>query len=48
VQNTVLIEGVIAMIIAFLFLPFLRKDYLREEDKIKVVELEDPAVGRVE
>ena len=48
VQNTILTEGVIAVAIAFMFLPFLRKDYLKPEDKIKVVELEDPAVGRVE
>jgi MFS family permease len=42
--NTILAEGFAAILIAVLFLPFLRKDYLKEEDKIKLVELEDPSV----
>lgn len=42
--NTILAEGVAAILIAILFLPFLRKDHLKEEDKIKLVELEDPSV----
>lgn len=42
--NTILSEGIAAIIIAFLFLPHLRKDNLNERDKIKLVELEDPTV----
>ena len=42
--NTILAEGVAAILIAILFLPFLRSDILKKEDKIKLVELEDPAV----
>jgi hypothetical protein len=44
VPNTIVAEGITAVVIAVLFLPFLRKDYLKEEDRIKVVELEDPGV----
>lgn len=43
--NTILAEGIAAVIIAVSFLPFLRKDILKEKDKIKLVELEDPAVN---
>jgi MFS family permease len=42
--NTILAEGIAAGIIAGLFLPFLRKDILKEKDKIKLVEMEDPTV----
>ncbi|MDQ2719929.1 MAG: MFS transporter [Bacteroidota bacterium] len=42
--NTILAEGIAAVIIAVSFLPFLRKDMLRETDKIKLVELEDATV----
>jgi len=42
--NTILAEGFAAVIIALLFLPHLRKDNLKERDKIKLVELEDPTV----
>jgi len=42
--NTILAEGIIAVLIAFIFLPFLRKDILTGKDKIKLVELEDPSV----
>jgi len=42
--NTILAEGIAALVIAFIFLPFLRRDILKEEDKIKLVELEDPIV----
>ena len=43
--NTILSEGIAAVLIAVLFLPFLREDILKEEDKIKLIELEDPAVN---
>ena len=43
-QNTILAEGIAALLIAILFLPFLRKDILKEKDKIKLVELEDPSI----
>jgi MFS family permease len=43
--NTILAEGIAAVLIAVLFLPFLREDILKEEDKIKLIELEDPAVN---
>jgi MFS family permease len=42
--NTILVEGFAAVIIALLFLPHLRKDNLKDRDKIKLVELEDPTV----
>jgi MFS family permease len=42
--NTILAEGIAALLIAILFLPFLRKDILKEKDKIKLVELEDPSI----
>jgi hypothetical protein len=39
-----LAQGIAAIIIALLFLPFLRKDILKEKDKIKLIELDDPTV----
>ena len=42
--NTILSEGIAAIIIAFVFLPFLRKDILKEKDKIELIELEDSSV----
>ncbi len=41
--NTLLLEGLAAVLIALVFLPFLRKDPLKEKDKIVLLELEDPA-----
>lgn len=38
--DTILAEGIAAVIIAVLFLPFLRKDILK--DKIELIELDDP------
>jgi MFS family permease len=43
--DTILAEGIAALLIAVLFLPFLRKDILKEKDKIKLVELEDSATN---
>ena len=40
--DTILAEGIAAIIIAVLFLPFLRSDILKEEDKVKLTGLEDP------
>ena len=34
--NTILAEGIVAVLIALLFLPFLRKDILKEKDKIEL------------
>jgi len=42
--NTILAEGIAAILIAFLFFPFLRKEILKTKDKIKLIELEDPSV----
>ena len=42
--DTILGEGIAAIIIALLFLPFLKKDTLKEKDKIELVELEDASV----
>jgi len=42
--NTILAEGIAAVIIAIVFLPLLRKDILKEKDEIALVELEDPTV----
>ena len=43
--NTILAEGIFAVLIAFIFLPFLRKDILKEKDKLILIELEDPTVN---
>jgi MFS family permease len=43
--NTIIAEGIAAVIIAVSFLPFLRKDILKEKDKIKLKELEDTTVS---
>jgi len=43
--NTILAEGIAAIIIALLFMPFLREDILKEKDKIKLIELEDTTVN---
>ena len=42
--NTILAEGIVAILIAFVFLPYLKKDVLKENDKITLLELEDPTV----
>jgi MFS family permease len=42
--NTILAEGIAAILIAILFLPFLRKDILKRKDKIKLVESEDSLI----
>jgi len=42
--NTLLAQGIAAIVIALVFMPFLRKDILNEKDKIKLLELEDPSV----
>ena len=43
--NTLLTQGVLAVIIAVMFLPFLKKETLKEGDKKKLLELEDPLVN---
>jgi MFS family permease len=43
--NTILAIGIAAILIAVIFLPFLRKDILKGKDKIKLIELEDPTVN---
>lgn len=43
--NTILAQGVAAVLIAVIFLPFLRKDSLKEKDKRKLVELEETTVN---
>ena len=43
--NTILAEGIVVILITVIFSPFLRQDILKEEDKIKLVELEDPSVN---
>jgi len=47
-QNAVLAEGIIAIIIAFIFLPFFRKEILKEKNKRKLVELEESIVDTIE
>ena len=42
--NTILAEGIIAIVIAIIFTPILKKNLLKKEDKIKLIELEDPSV----
>jgi len=42
--NTLVGEGIAAMLIALIFFPLLRKNILAEEDKIKLIELEDPLI----
>src|ERR1035437_1044169 len=43
--DTIIAEGIAAIIIAVIFLPFLRADILKGKDKIKLIELEDPTVN---
>ena len=43
--DTILAEGIGAILIAVLFMPFLRNDPLKEEGKIKLLEFEDPSVN---
>ena len=43
--NTIIVEGIAAVIIAVSFLLFLRKDILKEKDKIKLIELGDTTVN---
>jgi MFS family permease len=43
--NTIIAEGIAAILIAVIFFPFLRKDLLKEKDKVKLIELEDPVVN---
>jgi MFS family permease len=43
--NTIIAEGIAAVVIAVSFLPFLRKDILKEKDKIKLIELGDTTVS---
>ncbi len=43
--DTILGQGIAALIIAAVFLPVLRKDVLKEKNKIKIVELEEATVN---
>jgi MFS family permease len=43
--NTILAEGIAALVIAISFMPFLKKDILKEKDRSKLVELKDPIVS---
>lgn len=43
--NTILAEGIAAILIAVIFLPFLRKDILKDKNKIKLKELEGQTVN---
>ena len=45
VPNTIIAEGIAAVVIAVSFLPFLRKAILKEKDKIKHIELGDTKVS---
>jgi hypothetical protein len=42
--NTILAQGIAAILIAVIFLPLLRKEMLKEKDKTTLVELEDTSV----
>jgi MFS family permease len=42
--NTIMAAGIAALLIAFIFLPFLRKDILKKREKIELIELEDSTV----
>ena len=42
--NTLLAEGIIGILIAFIFLPFLRMEILTEKEKMELIELEDSTV----
>jgi MFS family permease len=42
--NTVLIQGVITVMIAFLFFPFLRRDILRRKHRMKIEQLEERSI----
>ena len=42
--NAILAQGIAAILIAVIFLPFLQKEMLKEKDKTTLVELEDTSV----
>ena len=42
---TILAEGIAAVLIAIIFMPFLKKDVLKEKDKIELIEMEDTSVN---
>jgi len=42
--NTILAQGIAAILIAVIFLPLLRKEMLKEKNKTTLVELEDTSV----
>jgi MFS family permease len=42
--NTILAQGIAAILIALIFLPLLRKEMLNEKDKTTLVELEDKSI----
>ncbi len=46
--DTLLGEGIAALIIGVSFLSFFRKDILKEKDRIKLVELEDASVNTIQ
>jgi hypothetical protein len=46
--DTILAEGIAAVIIGVSFMSFFRKDILKEKDRIKLVELEDATVTAIE
>ncbi len=43
--NTILLEGIAAIIIAIIFMPYLRKGILKEKDKIELIEMEEATVN---
>lgn len=43
--NTILVEGIIAILIAAVFYNFLNRKNLKKEDEIKIIELEDSAIN---
>ncbi len=45
--NTILAEGIAAVLIAIIFLPFLRKDFLKEKRKIELMEIKNPAIHSI-
>ena len=46
--DTLLGEGIVALIIGVSFLPFFRKNILQEKDRIKLAELQDASVNAIQ
>jgi len=43
--NTILFEGIAAIVIAIIFMPYLRKKILKEKEEVELIEMEETTVN---